>query len=159
MSLKTAFALAFAALLGLSACSARRIPGTEIEDNDDTRSILKVMETYRTGVEAKDPQKVISVVSESFKDDSGTGNPEDDLDYATLRSRLPQVLSKLDNVKLEMIVRKIEVDRETSAARAVYTYTTSFRMPGLSSKPHSDSEIKEMRFKRVGDEWKITSGI
>ena len=43
-----------AAILSLVGCSARRIPGTDIEDNDDTRAILNVMERFRSAVEARD---------------------------------------------------------------------------------------------------------
>jgi hypothetical protein len=149
------------ALTLVSACAPRRIPGTEIDDTDDTRAILGVMEKYRTAVERKDAQQIITLVSDSFKDDLGTPAPDDDLDFARLRERLPGILSQVDDPHLEMTVRKIEIipADKTLNARAVFTYTTSFRMPGLSSKRQSDSEIKEMWFARVGEDWKIVSGI
>ncbi len=148
-----------AALVATSACGPRLIPGTDLNDTDDTRAILKVMEIYRAAVEARDAQRVISLVADSFKDDLGTASPEDDLDYAGLRAKLPQSLARLEDVHLEMNVRKVDVDTREKVARAIFTYTTSFRMPGLSAKPQNDSEIKEMHFKQVGDQWKILSGI
>ncbi|MHB8872148.1 MAG: DUF4440 domain-containing protein [Myxococcaceae bacterium] len=148
-----------ATLLAVCACTPRRIPGTDIEDTTDTRAILKVMEQYRTAVEARDAGKVLEVIADSFKDDMGTSTPSDDLDYPSLREKLPQSLAKLDEVKLDITVRKIEVSSAEGLAHAIYTYTTSFKMPGLSAKPQSDSEIKEMWFKKVAGDWKITSGI
>ncbi len=143
----------------LVACGARRIPGTEIEDNDDTRAILQVMEQYRTAVEARDAQGVLRLVSESFKDDGGTSRPEDRMDYADLQKKLPGQLAKLDDVKLDINVRKIEIQSGTNTASAVYTYNLTFRLPRLNNKPQSESEIKKMWFKRDGSQWKISSGI
>ena len=143
----------------LLACGARRIPGTDIEDNDDTRAILQVMEQYRVAIEARDAQGVLRLVSPSFRDDGGTSRPEDRVDYADLQKRLPVELAKLDDVKLDLTVRKIEIEQATNTASAVYTYNLSFRMPQLSNKPQSESEIKKMWFKRDGKQWKIASGM
>jgi hypothetical protein len=157
MTIKLTAVLCFASIA--LACAPKRIPGTDIDDNDETRAILGVMEAYRTAMEARDSDGVISLVADSFKDDQGSTTPEDDLDYARLREQLPQDLAKLEDVRLEMTVRKIDIDDEQNTARAVYTYSSSWRMPALSSKASSESEIKEMSFKRVGKTWKITSGI
>ena len=143
----------------LLACGARRIPGTDIEDNDDTRAILQVMEQYRAAIEARDAQGVLRLVSESFRDDGGSSNPEDRMNYADLQKKLPVELAKLDDVKLDLTVRKIEIESRTNTASAVYTYNLSFRMPRLTNKPQSESEIKKMWFKRDGKQWKIASGI
>ncbi|HYR55449.1 MAG TPA: DUF4440 domain-containing protein [Myxococcaceae bacterium] len=143
----------------LAGCGARRIPGTEIEDNDDTRAILKVMEMYRSAIEARDAPGVLRLISESFKDEGGTSQPEDRMDYKDLQKKLPAQLSKLEDVKLDLNIRKIEIHRDTSMASAVYTYNLSFRMPRLSNKPKSESEIKQMWFRRDKGEWKIASGI
>ena len=151
--------LFFALLSLLAACAARRIPGTDIEDNDDTRSILQVMEQYRAAVEARDADGVLRLVSPSFKDDGGTSRAEDRMNYGDLQKKLPVELAKLDDVKLDISVRKIEILSATNTASAVYTYNLSFRMPRLNNKPQSESEIKKMWFKRDGKQWKIFSGI
>ncbi len=143
----------------LVACGARRIPGTDLEDNEDTRAILQVMEQYRAAVEARDAPGVLRLVSESFKDDGGTAHPEDRMDYADLQKKLPVQLAKLDEVKLDLNVRKIEIQSANNTASAVYTYNLSFRMPRLNNKPQSESEIKKMWFKRDKGGWKIASGI
>jgi ketosteroid isomerase-like protein len=148
--------LSFALLV---ACGARRIPGTEIEDNDDTRAILKVMEQYRSAVEARDAEGVLRLLAVGFKDEGGTSRPEDRMDYGELQKKLPGELAKLEDVKLELNIRKIEIYRENSTASAVYTYNLTFRIPRLSSKPKSESEIKQMWFKRDKGQWKIASGI
>jgi len=157
--MRTGLAISAVALLLLGGCAARRIPGTDIEDTDDTRAILQVMERYRTAVEARDADAVLKLCSESFKDDAGSPKVEDRLDYATLKKKLPENFAKLDEVKLELNVRKIEFHPETSAASAVYNYNLSFRIPRVSNKSQNESEIKQMWFKRDHGQWKIASGI
>jgi len=156
--MKTPLSLSLCLTL-LVACGARRIPGTEIEDNDDTRAILKVMEQYRAALEARDAQGVLKLLSDSFKDEGGSSKMEDRMDLATLQKKLPSELAKVEDVKLDLSVRKIEIFSETSTASAVYTYNLSFRMPRLNNKPQSESEIKQMWFKRDKGQWKISSGI
>ena len=156
--MKTPLSLSLCLTL-LVACGARRIPGTEIEDNDDTRAILKVMEQYRAALEARDAQGVLNLLSDSFKDEGGSSKMEDRMDLATLQKKLPSELAKVEDVKLDLSVRKIEIFSETSTASAVYTYNLSFRMPRLNNKPQSESEIKQMWFKRDKGQWKISSGI
>ena len=54
-----------ASLALLAACGARRIPGTDIDDTDDTRAILQVMEKYRSAVEARDIESGIGKIARS----------------------------------------------------------------------------------------------
>jgi hypothetical protein len=143
-----------------SGCAARKIPGTDLDDNDDTRAILDVMEKYRTAVETKDSQAIIGLVSENFKDDGGSTDPDDDLSYKDLYTKLPARFQQLDEIRLELNVKKIEFTEDQSGARATYTFTATFRMPRLSSKSQSETEIKQMTFKRADKRvWKILSGV
>src|SRR4051812_544399 len=101
------------AVLALSAgCTPKHIPGTEIQDNSDTRGILNVMEKYRSALEAKDAAGILAIVSPAFRDDGGTPNPTDDLDFAGLQKSLPQRLSRAEDVHVDLDVRKITVEKE-----------------------------------------------
>jgi len=140
-----------------SGCAAHRIPGTDIEDNADTRAILQVLERYRVAVETKDSNTLIDLVSVSFKDNAGTATPDDDLDYQSLQKSLPQRFAKVEDVHLDMNVRRIELKNDI--ASVIYHYTMSFKMPSLSGKLRTESDIKEMLLKREQGRWKITSGV
>ena len=124
--------------------------------------ILSVMEQYRKAVETRNSQTIVDLADPTFRDDGGSAAPDDDLEYSQLFTVLPARLSRMDDIKVEIAVRKIEVDRELGTARATYTYNTSFRLPGLNSKPQSESDIKQMTFNLADKSkrtWKITSGI
>jgi hypothetical protein len=149
-------------VVSLGGCAAHKIPGTEIDDNDDTRMILGVIEQYRKAVESKNAQSIVELADENFKDDGGSAAPDDDLDYKSLYTVLPARLAKIDDIRLELAVRKIEINKELGDARATYTYSTSFKLPGLTPKPQSEAEIKQMTFHLADKDkhlWKITSGI
>jgi len=143
-----------------SGCSVKKIPGTEIDDTTDTRAILSVIDSYRKAVESKNAQTIIDLADDSFKDDSGSSTPDDDHDYKSLHTKLPQEFSRVDDLRVDINVRKIDIDKALDIATATYTYTITFRMPSLTTTAKSEADIKQMRFRRVKDHtWKIVSGI
>lgn len=158
---KLSFCLLGAAVVAFlaSGCATRRIPGTDIDDTDDTRKIIAVMDAYRQAMQAKDSERIIKLVAESFQDDAGTGSPNDDLDYKTLREVLPKRFARVEDLRLEMTVKKIVVAEDEKTAQAIYYYTTSFKLPGLANRPQNEAGLKQMSLKKVGDEWKMSSGI
>lgn len=144
-------------LLPAVACAPKRIPGTEIRDTEETRSILRVMESYRRALEARDAAAIQGLVDRDFRDNAGTPEPDDDLTYDSLMKELPARLAKLSDVRLDFTIKRIEVRGAT--AQAVYFWNARYRMPKLNSKPLLDSELEVMEFNRAGDGWKIVSGI
>jgi hypothetical protein len=146
------------AAAGLAGCAHAKIAGTEIEDTSDTRAILDVMKRYRVAVEAKDVPGITALVDPSFKDDGGSTSPDDDLDYGTISTKLAERFAKLENLKLDLDIRKINIKEDL--AFAVYHYNMNFLILVQTGKVQkTDSDIKQMEFKRVDGAWKITSGI
>ena len=150
-------ALLVVPLLLAAACAPRRIPGTELPDNEDTRAILSIMERYRTSLEARDAKAIQALVSEDFREDGGTESPDDDLTYANLPAHLSNLFQRLDNPRVELSVRRVDIEDET--ATSIYFWNASWRMPSLTSRPQSDSELEQMQLKKIKGEWKIVSGI
>jgi hypothetical protein len=151
-------ALLLIPMLLAAACAPRRIPGTEIADTEDTRAILAVMERYRSALEARDAKAIQALVSESFREDGGTETPDDDLTYANLGPHLANLFSKLDNPKVELSVRRVEIHPDDTAT-AIYYWNASWRMPSLTTRAQSDSELEQMHLQKIQGEWKIISGI
>ena len=148
------------AALSLCACTAKKIPGTDIDDTGETRLILDVMTKYRTAVEARNADEIIKLVDHTFRDDGGSTLPDDDLDYASLHTKLPARFSKLDDVRLDITVRKVEYDETAENAKVTYTYSMTFRTPQYTQKTQTETDIKQMFFHRAGErDWKIISGI
>lgn len=142
-----------------SGCVPHKIPGTDLDDNDDTRAVLDVINTYRRAVEKHDVAALIALAHETFRDDGGSASPEDDLDYASLATTLPDRLKEFQELRLDVVVKRVEFEPGQNQARVTYTYQMTFKLPEYSSRAQSETEIKQMTLRRVDKGWKITSGI
>jgi hypothetical protein len=147
-------------VLALSGCAPKKIPGTDLDDTSETRAVIDVLQKYRLAVESKNTTAIQQLADSSFRDDGGSSSPDDDLDYASIPTRLAARMAKVSDLKLDVTVRRIEFDGDEKVARVTYSYQLSFKMPEYSTRTQSENDIKQMLLKRVGDsEWKITSGI
>jgi hypothetical protein len=135
-------------------CAVPKIPGTEIEENSDSTAILGVITKYNSALDAQDAAGILALVDTSFYDDAGTLTPEDDLDYASLKTKLPALLAKLQDVRVKITVKTMNIDRDQ--ATVVYNYVATFR---IGNKTQTESDIKRMELKRVNGIWKIVKGI
>ena len=144
----------------LVGCTPKKIPGTDLDDTSETRQIIDVLQKYRVAVEHKDLDTLLKMADPSFRDDGGSVNPEDDLDYAGLKTRLPERLAKVTDLKLDLTIKRIELDEEEKFARVTYSYQLTFKVPDYTTRTQSENDIKQMVLKRDGsDGWKIASGI
>lgn len=149
---------AVALLAALVACSPRRIPGTQIPDNEDTRAITRVIEKYRQAVEARDAAAVLAQVSPRYFDDAGTPDPSDDLDYARLAKALPADLARVDSVRMELRVTDITVEKDK--AQAYLRFDAWYRIATKSGEvAKAQNDVNRVNLVREKDGWKIVSGL
>jgi ketosteroid isomerase-like protein len=156
MTTRTAI-LALAALAA-AGCSARHIPGTQIEDTADSRAVYDVVQAYRRGMEKKDVAAVLALVAPDYFDTAGTSDPADDLDRARLEGSLAQDMARAEGVRLELTVRKIEVAGDAAEAELFYDSYYRVQTPG-GAIPRRDSDIHRMKLKKVEGAWKIVAGL
>jgi hypothetical protein len=151
-------ALPLAAVLALTACAARRIPGTDIEDTEDTRAIIATIEAYRQAAERRDAEGVMAVVSEQYFDRGGTVDPGDDLDHPKLAQRLADDYRKISALRLDIGVKRIDVDGDR--AQVYVFYEQAYRIALRSREiPKQGSDVHRMQLARENGAWRITSGI
>jgi len=146
------------AVLLLAACTPRNIPGTQIPDTEDSRAILKVMEHYRTALEARDAKTLQQLVSKSFRDNAGTEDPQDDLTYDNLPQALPALFSRLESPRVDLDVRRVDV-RKNGVATVIYYWNASWRVPGLLDRPQRESELEQMVLQKEDGQWRIVTGF
>lgn len=148
----------FAALfVTLTGCSHRTIPGTEIPDTDDTRAVVEVVKAYREALEQKNAERILSLLSEEFRDNAGTGTPSDDLYYRDMKDVLPKRLAQVDNLRANFNIRSINVEKDV--AEVVYHFDTEYQLPEYKTRPVRNSDLQRMFLKKAGGTWKILSGI
>ncbi|AKJ05678.1 uncharacterized protein DUF4440 [Archangium gephyra] len=146
------------ALLVFVACTPRNIPGTQIADTEDNRAIINVMERFRAALEARDAKALQGLVSKSFRDNSGTEDPSDDLTYENLPQALPTLFARIDSPQVTMDIRKVDV-KNTGVATVIYYWNATWRAPGLLDKPQRDSELEQMVLQKEDGKWRIVTGF
>lgn len=150
--------LAVAALAPLAACAPRLLPGTSIKDTAETRPVYEVIRAYGDAMQRKDAAAVLALVAPDYLDTAGTPALDDDLDYPALEKALAADLARVDSLKLDLGVKKIEVKDQTAFAE-IY-YDGYFRVVTAGGAvPKRESDLHRMLFRRVGKDWKIVSGL
>jgi hypothetical protein len=149
--------LALAAVAAL-ACAPPRIPGTTIDDTKDTRAVIQVVQDYAGALQRKDAPAILDLVSPNYFDDGGTTDPTDDMDFGRLKETLPKDLAKLDTVRVDMVVRAVEVKGDEATVEIFSDDWYRVATPN-GPVPRRDSDISRMRLVRAGQAWKITSGL
>ncbi len=146
------------ALSTIVGCAGRRIPGTDIPDNADTRAIVMVIDSYRRAAEHRDADAVMALVSQKYFDDAGTPDPADDIDYQQLRKRIAEDFKNVAALRLDIAVKSVNVDGNQAAAFVYYDerYRITTRA-GEVAKQASDTH--RMRFAREGEVWRFVSGL
>ncbi len=149
--------IAFATVTAL-ACSPHRIPGTEARDTPENRQVYDVVQAYRQAMEKRDAAAVLALVAPEYFDNAGTPEPNDDLDRARLQQNLPQDLAKADAVRLDLTIRKIEVQGDRAEAEVFYDEYYRVQTPE-GAVPRRDSDIHRMKLVKVDGAWKFASGL
>lgn len=146
------------AVLALAACGPHRIPGTEIRDTPETRAVFEAVQTYAQAMQAKDAQKVLSLVGPDYFDAAGTPDPVDDIDRGRLEQSLAKDFSQIEGLRLELTIRDIQVEGEQAYAEVFYDTYYRVQTP-QGPVPRHDSDVHRISFKRESGTWKIVSGI
>lgn len=145
-------------LLLLASCAPRLLPGTEIRDTRDTRAITEVLGQYRQAMEKRDSKAVLALVAPDYFDTAGTSGLEDDVDRAELEKRLPADLEKVESVRLELTLRKLDVQGDRAEAEVFYEGWYRVKTPG-GAVPRRDTDLQRMKLRKLNDAWKFVSGL
>jgi len=145
--------------LAFAACAPRLLPGTEIEETRDTRAIYDTLVAYRDAMNRRDAGAVLALAAPDYFDDAGTPQPQDDVDRAILEKRLPEDLGKLETLRLELTVRRIEVQGDKAVAEVFYDGWYLVKTPVGKDVPRRDSDLHRMALRKVQGRWLFTNGL
>jgi hypothetical protein len=151
----------FGTLFLLAGCGASSIPNTDVEDTSPNREIIAVCERYRKAVEQLNKAALLRMASPRYFEDSGTPAGEDDYDYAGLRDVLENRFQKVRTMRYEIHYHRIQNDRHDPGKIHVdYTYRASFQLEtDTGDKWYRRVADNRLTLERVGDEWRIVSGM
>jgi hypothetical protein len=133
------------------ACSPRLIPGTPLEDNGDNRAILDVLRQYKNAFEARDAGSIAALASQRYLD------ARDSISRETLDKRLAERFEHVKDARLDIQVRRIDVERQRATVE--YFYSTAFLIDAAGSDWVRESDDKRMTLERTNEGWRILNGL
>lgn len=96
-------------LLGaLAGCAPSLIPGTNIEDTDENRTVLEFLGKYRKAVTERSASSVVALTTQDYFEDNGTVDQKDDYGRTGLEEKLQANFARTKEMELEIVVQKIE---------------------------------------------------
>jgi len=120
--------------------------------------LAATVRAYAEALQKKDAAAVLALVAPDFYDTAGTPGPEDDLDRAGLERTLAADLARIDSLRVDVGVKRIEVNGDQAFAELFYE--TYFRVATPNGPvPRRESDLHLMKLRRVGTAWLITSGL
>ena len=149
--------LAALAALSLTAC-ARNIPNTDIRDTPDNRAIIEVIDAYRKGLDQRNVDAVMALVSKNYYDDGGTLDAADDVDYYNLPQILKETFAKISQVRIEFGVTAIEVTGNKASADLFYDAKYRVATP-RTDVTKRDTDLQRVKLQREGESWKFVTGL
>ena len=141
-------------------CAHGTIEGTNVPDTDENRAVLEVLTTYRSAMQERDADKIISLVATDYFEDMGTIDQSDDYGYQHLTENvIPNSLKVAQEVYLTFEIHSIEVDGDSAWADVRYNARAKL---GLSSgdmwETHKDFNRIELSINDKG-RWVIKAGL
>ena len=143
-----------------TACGTAYIENTQIPDTKDNREIWNRVMEYRKAVESRDADKLLSMVSRKYYENSETTDDStDDYGYDELKDLV--IADFRDNVlevQYRLLPRRIEIDGDRANADYEYYYSFKYIEGGVSGwKPKND--FNRLEFVRENGVWNIVGGL
>jgi hypothetical protein len=144
--------LAMVAALASSACSTKYIPNTDVPDTEENRELISFCEEYRRAVERKNIGALLKLASPRYYEDGGNVDASDDIDFAGLEEYLSTRFQEATAIRYE--IRYRQVTRESERVFVDYTYSASFRIPGVSGEEWK-RRVEDNRLELVEEDGKF----
>lgn len=147
-------------ILFVSCSSQKMIAGTSIKDSDENRELYNIMQKYNNALENKNIDKIMTLVSKRYYDNSGTIDNTDDFGYSQLKDILTKRFSQIKEIFQTIKVKKINYNKSTDQYYVTYQYNAKFLMNiGNNEEWHKKSDINQMIFKKEDKKFKIIKGL
>lgn len=153
--------LIVATAAGLGACAGgqKSIYGTQVDDNRENRTILGVIEKYRTAVEKKDTATLLDLASPNYWEDGGTPTGADDYGRDGLGRVLNERFSRAEGIRYSMRYMGIKrVGKNRAAVDVLIDASYSIQTAnGAQRKDMRDQN--ELLLEYDGRNWRFLSGM
>lgn len=164
MKLQDALVWKAALLLTLAAvapgCGQQKlIPNTKIEDTPASREVLKTVESYRRAMEQRDAARVYMLADPSYGDDNGTPEPNDDLDYATLKRVLVERLRNTSRVRYRLEYQRLNQSGPKASLDVWIDATFVYEHPDSPPRYSRFTDYHRFDLLKTPKGWRFTGGL
>jgi hypothetical protein len=145
-------------------CKPRLLPSTNVPATRLNKSIVTFLEQYKAALEKRSVDGIMELVAKDFKDNMGSEDPRNYLDYLGLKERLEKTLPRINDLRIGMFVQHIaKLDNNTFEVVFYFNKHVLAEMPS-GEKWISTKEISRMILRKRHDkdspyEYEILSGI
>lgn len=143
----------------LMACAHAKIRNTDIDDTQDNRDVLALVEEYKKAVESLDPDAVLALVSPDFYEDNGNTDSADDYDLKGLKSNLREMFGRTKTMQLVLRVDAVEVAKDSAFAELYYELRAHNEYPSGTKWDTASDRTRLQLVRAPGGPWRIVAGI
>lgn len=121
----------FLALLILtSACTTKNIQGTQIEDSDETREVMRTVEMYRKAMESRNADMLIALAGRNYFEKNGDSTSGNNYDYEGLVQFLRSpAFRRITSVRMEIVYKNVDFSESRNVATVRYHFKADFKIP------------------------------
>jgi len=144
----------------LSGCVKTPLIGnTKIVDKPINRSLIEVLEDYRRSIEKKDVPRILYHTHFSYRDEAGTTDPKDDIDYEGLKDILKSRIQHAEKIRYRIDYQRIHVDINVAYVDVWIDATFTYKEEQLP--PRYQRYTDNHRFSLIfdHDRWQLSSGL
>ena len=152
----------FAFSLATAAGCAHRdlIPGTNVQDTEVNRAIIKTVEQYRQSIELRDVERLLMLASDRYSEDAGTPRTDDDYTYDGLKHVLTTRLSRVRSIRYSIQYRNIKLVSANEAEVEVFLNGSFELMSETGERYRNVNDFHRFMLEKTSkDRWKFLSGM
>ncbi len=149
------------ALLGvlMLGCTPTYIKNTKVPNTPDNREIITFVERYRTAIEHRDNDLLLSLVSPRYLENASTTDNSDD-DYG-LRELITKIIPDMQKVLgVDYKLKVLKIQRRSNVVLVDFEYVLTFRyQDGEDTRLSSKRDVNRLELLRENGQWRIRSGL
>jgi hypothetical protein len=150
-------ALCSLTLLAGLAC-ATPIKGHDVKDNALNREVMAVMDAYVGAMQARDADRVLSLVADDYFEDIGDSDTKNDYGRSELGAKLKERFEQTAELLMQIKLIEVVENDATLAARMRFDVRYRLNLPS-GSRWERHKDVNEIVLVRVGKSLKIKSGL
>ncbi len=131
----------------------------KIEDNETNREVLEVLLKYRQALVRKDFGELGAMISDDYYDNGSTTNTtRDDYGKEQLSEFFEMLANHSESIQYRVMVKQVQVNKSEAFIDYEYRFAYQFKV-GDEESWDAGVDVNRLELKRVGEQWKIVSGL